>query len=113
MIGKIVYYCPDKSDKEAYSYGEELAALVVGEDESGLNLSVYRNGPGHNMFRGSIANGKQVLTSETTSKSRWYATSQMVSRARKKDGTYIADDPSTPDVNEAYTTKRVKKKSKK
>jgi len=24
-------------------------------------------------------------------------------RARNEDGTYIADDPSTPDANEAYT----------
>jgi hypothetical protein len=40
-------------------------------------------------------------------------------RARKEDGTYIADDPSTPDVNEAWVTaeqpkkkiKRARKKS--
>ena len=31
-------------------------------------------------------------------------------RARTKKGRYVADDKSTPDVNEAYTTKRVKKK---
>ena len=31
-------------------------------------------------------------------------------RARNKKGRYVADDKSTPDVNEAYTTKRVKKK---
>jgi len=31
-------------------------------------------------------------------------------RARNKKGHYVADDKSTPDVNEAYTTKRVKKK---
>jgi len=31
-------------------------------------------------------------------------------RARNKRGHYVADDKSTPDVNEAYTTKRVKKK---
>ncbi len=30
-------------------------------------------------------------------------------RARNKKGRYVADDKSTPDVNEAYTTKRVKK----
>jgi|TARA_R100001443_G_scaffold72530_1_gene80650 hypothetical protein len=29
-------------------------------------------------------------------------------RARNKKGHYVADDKSTPDVNEAYTTKRVK-----
>ena len=31
-------------------------------------------------------------------------------RARNKKGHYVADDKSTPDVNEAYTIKRVKKK---
>tara|TARA_R100000234_G_scaffold110091_1_gene82326 strand:+ start:320 stop:475 length:156 start_codon:yes stop_codon:yes gene_type:complete len=30
-------------------------------------------------------------------------------RARNKKGRYVADDKSTPDVNEAYTTKRIKK----
>lgn len=30
-------------------------------------------------------------------------------RARNDKGHYIADDPSTPDVNEAWTTKVVKK----
>ena len=34
-------------------------------------------------------------------------------RARNKKGHYVADDKSTPNVNEAYTTKRVKKKKKK
>ena len=33
-------------------------------------------------------------------------------RARKKDGTFKGDDKSTPDVNEAWTTKRVKKSKK-
>ena len=33
-------------------------------------------------------------------------------RARNKKGHYVADDKSTPDVNEAYTTKRVKKAEK-
>tara|TARA_R100000951_G_scaffold35275_1_gene29854 strand:+ start:53 stop:241 length:189 start_codon:yes stop_codon:yes gene_type:complete len=31
-------------------------------------------------------------------------------RARNSDGTLKADDPSTPDVNEAWTDKPVKKK---
>tara|TARA_R100000935_G_scaffold10010_1_gene19992 strand:- start:540 stop:737 length:198 start_codon:yes stop_codon:yes gene_type:complete len=31
-------------------------------------------------------------------------------RARTKEGTYKADDKSTPDVDEAYTTVEVKKK---
>ena len=30
-------------------------------------------------------------------------------RARNKKGHYVADDKSTPKVNEAYTTKKVKK----
>ena len=30
-------------------------------------------------------------------------------RARHKKGHYVADDKSTPNVNEAWTTKRVKK----
>ena len=34
-------------------------------------------------------------------------------RARNKKGHYVADDKSTPDVNEAWTTKRVKKSAKK
>ena len=31
-------------------------------------------------------------------------------RTRNKKGRYVADDPSTPDVNEAYTKVKVKKK---
>ena len=37
-------------------------------------------------------------------------TEQVKVRSRNKKGHYVADDKSTPDVNEAYTTKRVKKK---
>lgn len=33
-------------------------------------------------------------------------------RARNDDGTLKGDDPSTPDVNEAWTTKLVKKTTK-
>jgi hypothetical protein len=33
-------------------------------------------------------------------------------RARNKKGRYAADDKSTPNVNEAYKTVRVKKKKK-
>lgn len=33
-------------------------------------------------------------------------------RARKKDGTLQADDPSTPDVNEAWEEKPVKKRGR-
>jgi hypothetical protein len=33
-------------------------------------------------------------------------------RARTEEGKFVADDKSTPDVNEAYTTVKVKKKKK-
>jgi len=34
-------------------------------------------------------------------------------RARKKSGQYKADDPSTPDINEAYESKAPKKRKRK
>ena len=37
-------------------------------------------------------------------------TEKVTVRSRNKKGHYVADDKSTPNVNEAYTTKRVKKK---
>ena len=40
-------------------------------------------------------------------------TEKVVVRSRDEDGKFVGDDESTPDVNEAYTTKRVKKKKKK
>jgi len=33
-------------------------------------------------------------------------------RARDEDGRFVGDDESTPDVNEAYEEKRVKKEKK-
>ncbi len=36
----------------------------------------------------------------------------VVVRTRDDKGRYVGDDKSTPDVNEAYTTKRVKKTKK-
>mgnify|MGYP003126362518 FL=1 len=39
-------------------------------------------------------------------------TEEVIVRSRTKKGKFVADDKSTPDVNEAYTTKRVKRKSK-
>jgi len=39
-------------------------------------------------------------------------TEEVIVRSRTAKGKFVADDKSTPDVNEAYTTKRVKKKSK-
>ena len=40
-------------------------------------------------------------------------TEEVKVRARTKKGKFVADDKSTPNVNEAWTTKRVKKSSKK
>ena len=37
----------------------------------------------------------------------------MAKRARTKSGKFIADDPSTPDVNEAYVQEKPKKKAPK
>jgi hypothetical protein len=34
-------------------------------------------------------------------------------RARNEDGTFVADDPSTPDINEAWTKKPNKKAKRK
>ena len=39
-------------------------------------------------------------------------TEQVKVRARTDEGKFVPDDKSTPDVNEAYTTKRVKKKNR-
>jgi len=43
----------------------------------------------------------------------WTNTEEKKVRARTKKGQYVADDKSTPDVNEAYTTVRVQKEKKK
>ena len=40
-------------------------------------------------------------------------TEEVKVRARNEKGHYVKDDPSTPDVNEAWTTKVVKKVSEK
>ncbi len=40
-------------------------------------------------------------------------TEEIKVRARNKKGHYVADDKSTPDVKEAWTTKREKKSAKK
>ena len=40
-------------------------------------------------------------------------TKEVKVRARTKKGKFIADDKSTPNINEAWTTKRVKKSAKK
>ena len=44
---------------------------------------------------------------------KFTGTERVEVRARNKKGHYVADDKSTPNVNEAYTTKRVKKKKAK
>jgi hypothetical protein len=43
----------------------------------------------------------------------WTGTERKKVRARDEDGQFVADDKSTPDVNEAYTEVRVKKNKKK
>ena len=43
----------------------------------------------------------------------WTNTEKKKDRGRTKKGQYVADDPSTPDVDEAYTTVRVQKEKKK
>tara|TARA_R100000995_G_C3482202_1_gene124621 strand:+ start:76 stop:237 length:162 start_codon:yes stop_codon:yes gene_type:complete len=43
----------------------------------------------------------------------WTGTEEVKVRARTEEGKFVADDKDTPDVNEAYTTKRVKSKKKK
>tara|TARA_A100001391_G_scaffold139200_1_gene97455 strand:- start:1166 stop:1336 length:171 start_codon:yes stop_codon:yes gene_type:complete len=40
----------------------------------------------------------------------WTNTEEVKVRARDEDGKFVGDDKSTPNINEAYTTKRVKKK---
>ena len=44
---------------------------------------------------------------------KFTGTERVEVRARNKKGHYVADNKSTPNVNEAYTTKRVKKKKSK
>jgi len=43
----------------------------------------------------------------------WTGTERKKVRARDEEGQFVADDKSTPDVNEAYTEVRVKKNKKK
>ena len=50
------------------------------------------------------AKTKKAATSEETLE---------IVRARDADGHFVADDPSTPDVNEAWAVKTVKKAAKK
>ena len=42
----------------------------------------------------------------------WTGTERKKVRARDEEGQFVADDKSTPDVNEAYTEVRVKKTKK-
>ena len=44
---------------------------------------------------------------------KFTGTEKVKVRSRNKKGHYVPDDKSTPNVNEAYTTKRVKKKKAK
>ena len=42
----------------------------------------------------------------------WTGTERKTVRARDEEGQFVADDKSTPDVNEPYTEVRVKKSKK-
>ena len=42
----------------------------------------------------------------------WTGTERKTVRARDEEGQFVADDKSTPDVNEAYTEVRVNKSKK-
>ena len=42
----------------------------------------------------------------------WTGTERKKVRARDEEGQFVADDKSTPDVNEAYTEARAKKTKK-
>jgi hypothetical protein len=42
----------------------------------------------------------------------WTGTERKTVRARDEEGQYVADDKSTPEVNEAYKEVRVKKTKK-
>jgi hypothetical protein len=42
----------------------------------------------------------------------WTGTERKKVRARDEEGQFVADDKSTPDVNEAYAEVRVKKSKK-
>jgi hypothetical protein len=42
----------------------------------------------------------------------WTGTERKTVRARDEEGQFVADDKSTPDVNEAYEEVRVKKTKK-
>ena len=58
-------------------------------------------------------NKKQVKTVKTKAKKVEAKDETLeVVRARDENGHYIADDPSTPDVNEAWVVKTVKKGKK-
>ena len=78
-----------EGDKVIDQYGAVLAEYVHGEWHS-KDLSVL-----------------EFINSQNTEPK----TETKKVRARNKDGTLKGDDPSTPDVNEAWTTKVVKKKT--
>lgn len=68
-------------------------------DQYGAVLAEYIRGEWH---------GKDAAALEFAK-----GTEEVKVRARNKKGQLVGDDPSTPDVNEAWTTKVVKKATKK
>ena len=54
--------------------------------------------------------GKEIFSGAyTKQKPPKYETEMETVRARNKEGRYLADDKSTPDVNEAYVKRKKKK----
>lgn len=53
---------------------------------------------------------KTGATLTETSVRCWAVEDHQIERARKDDGGFKADDPATPEINEAYTAKKPAKK---
>lgn len=70
--------------------------------------SIYE-GPVCKMPDGRLKTG-ETLTE--TSVRAWPIEDHQIERARDDAGAFVADDPSTPDVNEAYTAKKPARKKK-
>ena len=82
--------------------GDVLAEKVYGEwqtkDPAILDFIAAQNKPAKKATKAKVVEEPEVLE---------------VVRARDEKGNFVADDPSTPDVNEAWIVKTVKKARKK
>lgn len=70
--------------------------------------SIY-DGPVCKLPDGRFKTG-ETFTSESVT--AWPIEDHQIERARDKAGAFVADDPATPDVNEAYTAKKPARKKK-